>query len=241
VKTIVFQGTFLLGLVAATALLAFPFAEVLAALRMAYHPADQAWVQSRKEYLLRSLALFRVAGANWLYGGAMIGSLSAITVLSTAGGRPLVEQILYILGPSLIGFGGYWITRRHVRGYLSHSPAVVQMLAERVRECRAQQAVAEREQLERANYRRLLQLAVPVACILGYLLWTGSGVHQQAVRQLIMPVSAKGWLLILPYALLVPVLLVRDRVQLFRLRRQKPDAPSEGMAVEADPAGSANT
>jgi hypothetical protein len=29
----------------------------------------------------------------------------------------------------------------------------------------------------------------------------------------------KGWLLILPYALLVPLLLVRDRVQIWLFRR----------------------
>ena len=40
-----------------------------------------------------------------------------------------------------------------------------------------------------------------------------------AIRQLIMPVSMKGWLLILPYALLVPLLLVRDGVQLWLVRR----------------------
>ena len=43
----------------------------------------------------------------------------------------------------------------------------------------------------------------------------GEGVHG---GQLIVPVNMKGWLLILPYALLVPLLLVRDQAQLRRLR-----------------------
>ena len=49
--------------------------------------------------------------------------------------------------------------------------------------------------------------------------WTGSGAPQQAIGHLILPVSMKGWLVILPYALLVPLLLVRDQVHLWFLRR----------------------
>ena len=44
--------------------------------------------------------------------------------------------------------------------------------------------------------------------------------HQQAIQSLVMPVTAKGWLLILPYVLLMPVLLVRDHMQLWSLRRR---------------------
>src|SRR5690606_13673022 len=50
VKTLVFQGTFLVGLVATTLGLAFPFSELLAALRMTYQPADEASVASRHQY-----------------------------------------------------------------------------------------------------------------------------------------------------------------------------------------------
>jgi hypothetical protein len=67
--------------------------------------------------------------------------------------------------------------------------------------------------------RQLAQLIAPVVCVLAFLLWTGSGFHQHAIRQLIMPVTMKGWFLILPYALLVPVLLLRDPVQRWLLRR----------------------
>jgi hypothetical protein len=73
-----------------------------------------------------------------------------------------------------------------------------------------------------------MQVTVPVACIVGYLLWTGSGVHQAAIRQLMLPVSTKGWLLILPYALMVPLLLVRDQAQLWLLRRRTEEVELEG-------------
>jgi hypothetical protein len=220
VKTLVFQGTFLLGLVASTVLLSFPFAEVLASLRIAYQQVDDASVAGRQQYFLRSIAIFRVAMANWLYGGAMIGSLTAVTILSEGGRRPLVEQILYILGPSLIGFIGRALTRRYVRAHLAHAPAVLSMVDDEIGRARLVHAWATYEQLRSVSWRkRLMQLTVPIVCIIGYLVWTGSGVHQQAIRQLMLPVSMKGWLLILPYALLLPLLLARDQAQLWLLRR----------------------
>jgi serine/threonine protein kinase len=221
VKTLVFQGTFLLGLVICTVLLAFPVAEVLAALRLSYQPADEASVQSRAQYFLRSVAIFRVARANWLYAGAMIGGLTAITVLSQRGSAPLLKQILYILGPSLIGFIGYSVTRRHVRSFLDNAPAVARLLDSHVERFQRERARVNEEVIAAAPWRhRLLQLVVPIGCIAAYLIWTGSGIHQQAIQSLVMPVTAKGWLLILPYALLLPVLLVRDHLQLWSLRRR---------------------
>jgi hypothetical protein len=221
VKTLVFQGTFLLGLLVATMLFSFRFAEILASLRMPYQSADEASIASRSQYFLRSMAIFRVAAANWLYGGAMIGGLTAITVVAEGADRPLVEKVLYILGPSLIGFVGYSASRRYVRMYLSHSPAVRRLLDERVAQARHEQWRADLRKLELAPGRwRLFQLAVPVVCVLGYLLWTGSGVQRQAIRELIMPVTTKNWLFILPYALLLPVLLTRDRIQRLVLRRR---------------------
>ena len=151
----------------------------------------------------------------------MIGSLTAVTILSQGGGQPLAAQLLYILVPSLIGFLGYTLTRRYALAFLSHAPAVRRMLDDQIEAAQAEQVFADVEQLRGVSWRsRLLQLAIPLACVLGYLLWTGSGVHQQAIRQLMMPVSAKGWLLILPYALLVPLLLMRDPLQLRRLQRK---------------------
>ena len=221
VKTLVFQGTFLLGVVAAALLLAFPFPEVLASLRMAYQPGDDASVSSRQQYFLRSMAVFEVAGANWLYGGAMIACVAAVKILGEATERPLVEQVLYIVGPSLIGFAGYALTRRYSAAHLASAPAVQRMLQEQTRVAKEQQARANLEQLGAARWRwRLVQVVVPIACVLGYLVWTGSGVGRQAIRDLVMPVSAKGWLLILPYALLAPLLVVRDQVQRFVLARR---------------------
>jgi hypothetical protein len=68
-----------------------------------------------------------------------------------------------------------------------------------------------------------MQVAVPVVCVAVYLVWSGSGIHQGAIRKLILPVSTKGWLLILPYALLAPLLLVRDPAQILILRRAVKD------------------
>jgi serine/threonine-protein kinase len=221
VKTLVLQGTFLIGLVAATTLLSFPFAEVLAALRMAYQPSDEASVASRWQYFLRSVTVYRVARANWLYGGAVIASLTASTILSTGGAVRLLEKVLYILGPSVIGLGGYRLTRRYVDAFLAQAPCVRAMLVERRQQAIHEQWQADLAQLGQATWRsRLGELAAPVACMLAYLVFTGSGIQEQAIYNLILPVTTKGWLLILPYVLLVPVVLLRDRWRLRRLRQQ---------------------
>jgi serine/threonine protein kinase len=220
-KTLVFQGTFLLGLSMATLVASFPFSELLAALRMAYQPADEASVRSRAQYFARSLATFRIARAVSLYGGAMISSLTAITMLSDTTEHPLLEQVLYILGPWLIGFMGYSAIGRYVRGYLENAPAVQRMVSDRTHEARKEQRRALLEQLKDVSWRsRILQLGVPVLCVIGYLFWSGSGIHKEAIRHLMIPVTSKGWLLILPYAFLVPVLLVRDQVQSMTLERE---------------------
>lgn len=220
-KTLVFQGTFLLGVAGGALLLAFPFAEILAALRLPYQPTDEASVRNRAQYFLRSLAVFRVARVQWLYGGAMIGSLTALTILSEDASASLVEQVLYIVGPSFIGFFGYTVIKRKAQGYLAHAPAVARLVEHAVQQAHLAQTQANASQIEGAPWRhRLFALLLPVACIAAYLLWTGSGLHQQAIQQLIMPVTTKGWLLILPYALLVPTLLVRDPLQLALAKRR---------------------
>lgn len=220
-KTLVFQGTFLSVLVLAMVLLAFPPAEVLAALRLPYQPADEAQVLHRARYFVRSVAVFRVARVAWLYGGAMIGGLTAMTVLSRPVAAPLVKQIFYILAPSLIGFVGYGVTRRYVHRLLDGAPAVRGLLGRRVESFREDLKRTSLELLKGAPWRhRILQLVVPFVCIVLYLLWTGSGVHQRAIQELVMPVTTKEWLLILPYVLLVPVVLLRDTVQLALLRRR---------------------
>jgi len=228
-KTLIFQGTFLSALVIAVLLLAFTPAEVLAALRLPYQTADEAAVQHRTQYFGRSMAIFRVTGVAWLYGGAMIGGLSAMTVLSRPVALPLVKQVLYILGPSLVGFIGYGITRRQVARFLGHAPAVQRSLDQQVRRFRLELSRILAERLERAPWRhRVLQLVVPFVCVATFLVWSGSGIRQRAIEKLIMPVSAQGWLLILPYALLVPILLTRDfaqrRWEMRRVRKAEPRA-----------------
>jgi serine/threonine protein kinase len=220
VKTLVFQGTFLMGLVAASMLLSFPFAEILASLRLPHQAADVASVASRPQYFLRTMAFFRIARASWLYGGAMIGCLTGITILSQKGRQPLAEQVLYISGPSLIGFLGFWLTRAYVLGYLANAPAVRRLLDDSLNEARREQKRIDREYVRHVSFRRRFgELSVPVACILAYLLWTGSRVDERAIRTLVLPVTTKGWLLILPYALLVVVLVVRDGVNAWLVRR----------------------
>jgi serine/threonine protein kinase len=214
-KTLIFQGTFLSALVIAVLLLAFTPAEVLAALRLPYQTADEAAVRHRTQYFVRSMAIFRVARVAWLYGGAMIGGLTAMTILSQPVALPLVKQVLYILCPSLVGFIGYGVTRRQVRRFLNHAPAVQRSLDQQVQGFRLELSRIVAERLERAPWRhRILQLVVPFACVGTFLIWSGSGIRQRAIEKLIMPVTAQGWLLILPYALLVPLLLMRDFAQL---------------------------
>ncbi|HWZ92920.1 MAG TPA: serine/threonine-protein kinase, partial [Polyangiaceae bacterium] len=225
VKTLVFQGTFLLGLTLGTMLAAFPFSELLAALRLTHQPADDAAVASRQQYFLRSLATFRVGRAVWLYGGAMIGSLTAITVLSEAARQPLSEKIVYILGPSLVGFLGYAVTRRYAQAYLEHAPAVQRLLKEQAALRRGQSRAKAERSVHAPWSWRLLQFAAPVVCMLAYLLWTGSGIHKNAVRELIIPVTTKDWLLILPYVLLVPTLLGREQLQRLAHRRPRATEP----------------
>ena len=229
-KTLVFQGTFLLALSATTLLAAFSFSELLAALRAPNQPADEASVTSRGQYFLRSLATFRAARAIWLYGGAMIGSLTAIRMLSESTERPLLVRMLYILGPSLLGFIGYSMMRSRTLGYLAQEPALHRMLRARVREAREAQHKANLIALEHASWRaRWVQLAAPVLGLAGYLAWIWSGLRHGSMREVPVPLTTKDWLLILPYVLLFPVLLSRDAMQRRLLRRPRPErsAPSD--------------
>jgi hypothetical protein len=233
-KTLVFQGTFLSALVLAMLLLTFTPAEVLAALRLPFQPADEAAVRHRTQYFVRSMAIFRVARVSWLYGGAMIGGLTAMTILSQPVALPLVKQVLYILTPSLVGFVGYGITRRQVKRFLAHAPAVERSLDRQVQESQLELARIAEERLRNAPWRhRILQLVVPFVCVAVFLVWTGSGIHERAIQKLVMPVTAQGWLLILPYALLVPILLARDFVQLLLVRRRLKKDEAEASAQGA--------
>jgi serine/threonine protein kinase len=219
-KTLVFQGTFLLALSVATLLSAFSFAELLAALRAPNQPADEASVASRGQYFLRSIATFRAARAIWLYGGAMIGSLTAIRMLSESTEHPLLVRILYILGPSLLGFVGYWLLRRRTQRYLAQEPALERMVLLRVRQAREAQRHANLAELEQASWRaRWTQLAAPILGLTGYVAWIWSDLHYGSMRDLPVPLTTKDWLLVLPYVLLFPVLLSRDAVQRRFLKR----------------------
>ena len=228
-KTLVFQGTFLLALSVATLLAAFSFPEILAALRAPNQPADEASVASRGQYFLRSLATFRAARAIWLYGGAMIGSLTAIRMLSESTQHPLLVRILYILGPSLLGFVGYSMLRRRTQRYLAQEPALERMLLLRVQQAHEAQRQANLAELEQVSWRaRWTQLAAPLLGLTGYVAWIWSGLRYGSMHDLPVPLTTKDWLLILPYVLLFPVLLSRDAVQRRFLRRPA-SKPSSGL------------
>ena len=118
------------------------------------------------------------------------------------------------------GFVGYSMLRRRTQRYLSQEPAVARMLAARVRQAREAQRQANLSALERGSWRvRWAQLAAPVLGLAGYLAWLWSDIRYGSVRELPIPLTTKDWLLILPYVLLFPVLLLRDIVQRRRLRR----------------------
>jgi serine/threonine protein kinase len=219
VKTLVFQGTFLLGLAATTMVAAFSVRELLAASRAVFHAADEASVATRAKYFLRSIAAIRVARGVWLYGGAMIGTLTAMRILSQEQSRPLLEKVVYILGPSLIGFAGYTVLRRRLDRFLEQAPAVQRLIEQRSESAIAQQRRANLTVLEHVPWRLPVgQIAVPLMCLAAYMVWTGSGL-QRAVLHRLVPVTTKDWLVVLPYVLLVPMLLGRDFVQKWRLRR----------------------
>jgi hypothetical protein len=227
IKTLVFQGTFLLGLAGTTLLAAFPVSELLAASRTLFHAADEASVASRAKYFLRSIAALRVARGVWLYGGAMIGTLTAMRILSEDSAHPLLEKVVYILGPSLIGFVGYSALRRRMNGFLEQAPAVKRLLDEQADAAVARQREANLFVLGKIPWRwPIAQIAVPVACIAIYLLWTGSGLQRAALHRLI-PVTTKDWLVLLPYVLLVPLLLARDPLQKWVLSRDAGRQPGE--------------
>jgi hypothetical protein len=220
-ESLVFQATFLFSLVATALVMAFPVPELLAAFRIAYQPVDGAWVSTRRRYFLRSMAVFQIAKSCWLYAGVMMGCLTAVTLLTQHSEKPLAAQLLSVLGPFLIGFLGFQLTRRYVIDHLANAPAVRKMLKAQTALAESEHAEATLQQLRAVSWRtRALQIAVPALCIVGYLVWTGSGVHQQAIRQLIVPASMKGWLLILPYALLAPLVLFRDVIQIWVLHRR---------------------
>jgi serine/threonine protein kinase len=220
-KTLLFQGTFLCVLVLALVFFAFPAPEVFAATRLWNQPGDEATVQQRETYLVRSVAIFRLARVYWLYGGVMIGTVTALTILSRPAAQPLVYQLVYVLGPSLIGFVGYTVTLRNLRSLLRNSPAVEQLIERRIAAFRVDLAHVTTTRLEQSARRtRILQFVFPFVCIGLYFLWTASGIHRQAIQQLIVPPTIRAWLLILPYLLLVPVLLLRDPIQLALLRRR---------------------
>jgi serine/threonine protein kinase len=219
VKTLVFQGTFLLGLAATTMVAAFPITELLAASRAVFHAADEASVATRANYVMRSIGAIRVARGVWLYGGAMIGTLTAMRILSEEQAHPLLEKLVYIVGPSLIGFAGYSALRGRLNGFLAQAPAVKRLVVERTEAALVEQRRANLAVLERVPWRLPVgQIAVPLLCIAAYLLWTGSGLQHAVLHQLI-PVTTKDWLVVLPYVLLVPMLLTRDHVQRWLLRR----------------------
>jgi len=149
----------------------------------------------------------------------MIGTLTAMRILSDEQGHPLLEKLVYIVGPSLIGFIGYSALRRRLNSFLAQAPAVRRLVTERTEAALIEQRHANLSVLERAPWRFPVgQIAVPLLCIGAYLLWTGSGLQRAGLNQLI-PVTTKDWLVVLPYVLLVPTLLARDYVQKRLLRR----------------------
>jgi serine/threonine protein kinase len=215
VKTLVFQGTFLLVFMVLGLTLVYPFPELLAALRMRYQTADEAYVRTRRQYFLRSLSVFHVARANALYSGAMIGCLTAVSTISSPEGDPVLAKAIYILGPSLLGFAIFAIVTGVLKGTLTQSPAVHRMVVERVEASRIEEAQARRNALSRTTWvQRLSQFLAPVVVFGAYALWVGAGRSHEVLAEFMHPSTLKEVLLLLPYVLLVPAILLGDALRL---------------------------
>ena len=105
----------------------------------------------------------------------MIGSLTAIRMLSESTEHPLLMRILYILGPSLLGFVGYSMLRRRTQRYLAQEPALERMVRQRVQQARDAQRHANLAELEQASWpARWTQLAAPILGLTGYVTWIWS-------------------------------------------------------------------
>jgi hypothetical protein len=167
------------------------------------------------------MAVFQVARANWLYSGAMMGSLTAVTILTHERRGPLVEQVLYVLGPSVVGFVGFALIRRYVIEHLAEAPAVRSMIKDQLGRARDEAREATLQSLRGASWTiRLVQAALPVLCVLAYLRWTGGTVSEHAIRRLLVPGTLRTWLLLMPYVVLMPITLLRDFVQIWILHRR---------------------
>ena len=240
IKTIVFQGTFLGGLLMLTLLLIYPFPEILAALRLRYQAVDQAYVRARRPYFLRSLSVFHAARTNALYGGTMIGCLTAMTVLADRDDTPVLEDALSILGPSAIGFAVFTVISSYLRGCLSQSPAVKSMLEARIQASRIEEVRARYRTATAATWAtRLVQLLGPVLAIGLYLVWVGGEHPEGALADVVLPSTFKDLIAALPFGLLIPAVLIGDRLQK-RLLRWRYGSVVEGdvyVTMQLDRAG----
>lgn len=219
-KTLVFQGTFLLGLVSISLVLAFPFAEILAALQMPHRPADEATAQTRYRYFLRSLVVFRVARVNFLYGGVMVSAVSAMTIFSSPTPPPLLHQLVRIAGPALLGYAFYGLLRGYQERYLRRARPVQKVIAAQMRQARNKQKRVTTLLLRQSNKKaRMITASLPLVFIALSLYWTASTASERGLTVGDALLSNASLLTLLPFLLLIPVIVIRDDLALWRLRR----------------------
>ena len=179
-------------------------------MRAVFHAADEASVATRANYFLRSIAAIRVARGVWLYGGAMIGTLTAMRILSEDQAHPLLEKLLYIVGPSLIGFIGYSALRQRMNGFLAQAPAVRRLVLARTESALVEQRRATWRFSSACPALPVGQIAVPLGA-LAVPLWTGSGLRGGPAPA--HPVTTKGLVGRPALSAVGAVLLGRDYVK----------------------------
>jgi hypothetical protein len=222
-KTLVLQGMVLGVLLLVTTLAVYPFAEVLAALRLFYQPSDVAFARSHRRYFLRSLSLYHVLRRNALYGGVLIGALTAASEYTSEGQLPLLAHVIAMAGPALLGLMVFVAITWLLQHYLARAPAVAKLVEKRLELARAEEVRARYEAAQKTGWKRRFMQVLAVAGLAAvFALWEIVRSHT-ADSPAMRPLLEVDILVVAPYALLVVAILVRDRWVIWSLRRRYPE------------------
>jgi hypothetical protein len=137
---------------------------------------------------------------------------------------PLLAQAVTVLGPSLLGLAGFGTISWMLRRYFARSPAVANLLRQRLA-LAAEHDVRVRYQAatEASRKRRLGQLLLPLAWLIIYAVWQGLRTQGADFDDPAAPLRALDIQTMLPYLLLIPDILLRDRLVSRILRTRHPE------------------